>query len=131
MEYVTLVVIGALFEYVFFTLRTGKARADSGLQAPAVTGDEMFERLFRVQQNTLEQIVVFIPSIFICGMYLSEPAAAAIGVLFIIGRAVYFNAYITNPEQRGPGMIITVLSNTLLLLGGLAGVVLELIQKAG
>ena len=84
MEYVTLVVIIALFEYVFFTMRTGKARMDSGLKAPAVTGDEMFERFFRVQQNTLEQIVVFIPSIYICATYLNEPVAAVIGLLFIV-----------------------------------------------
>lgn len=127
MEYVTLVVIIALFEYVFFTMRTGKARADSGLKAPAVTGNEIFERYFRIQQNTIEQIVVFIPSIYICGIYLHELAAAGIGLLFIIGRALYFRAYAAAPEQRGPGMIITVLSNVLLLLGGLAGVVLELI----
>jgi len=127
MEYVTLVVIVALFEYVFFTMRTGKARMDSGLKAPAVTGDEMFERFFRVQQNTIEQIVVFIPSIYICAIYLHELAAAVIGLLFIIGRALYFRSYTTAPEKRGPGMIITVLSNVLLLLGGLAGVVLELI----
>ena len=128
MEYVTLVVIIALFEYVLFTMRTGKARMDSGLKAPAVSGDEMFERYFRVQQNTLEQIIVFIPSIYICGLYLNAPAAAGVGLLFIIGRALYFHSYTTAPEKRGPGMIITVLSNTLLLLGGLAGVVLEFMR---
>lgn len=129
MEYVTLVVIIALFEYVFFTMRTGKARMDSGLKAPAVTGDEMFERFFRVQQNTLEQIVVFIPSIYICATYLNEPVAAVIGLLFIVGRAYYFMSYTTAPEKRGPGMIITVSSSALLLLGGLSGVVMQLMGK--
>ena len=129
MEYVTLVVIIALFEYVFFTMRTGKARMDSGLKAPAVTGDEMFERFFRVQQNTLEQIVAFIPSIYICATYLNEPVAAVIGLLFIVGRAYYFMSYTTAPEKRGPGMIITVSSSALLLLGGLSGVVTQLMGK--
>jgi glutathione S-transferase len=128
MEYVTLVVIVALLEYVFFTMSTGKARMDASLKAPAVTGDEMFERYFRVQQNTLEQIVVFIPSIYIFGMYLHELTAAGIGILFIIGRAVYFRAYTADPDKRGTGMIITVMATMFLLLGGLAGVILELIR---
>ena len=127
MEYVTLVVIIALLEYVFFTMRTGKARADSGLKAPAVTGNEMFERYFRVQQNTLEQIVVFIPSIYIFGMYLHELTAAGLGILFILGRALYFRGYTTDPEKRGPGMVITVMASVFLLLGGLAGVIMELL----
>jgi len=125
MKYVTLVVILVLFEYVFFTLRTGKARMDSGLQAPAVTGNEMFERYFRVQQNTLEQIVVFIPAIYIFGMYLHEITAAGLGIMFIVGRAMYFRAYTTDPVKRGPGMIITMIATAFLLLGGLAGVIMQ------
>lgn len=127
MEYVTLVVIIALLEYVFFTIKTGKARVEAGIQAPAVTGDEMFERLFRVQQNTLENIIVFVPAIYIFGLYMHELAAAGIGIFFIIGRAIYFMSYRVDPAKRGPGMIITMLSNVILLLGGLTGVVMELI----
>ena len=125
MKYVTLVVIIALLEYLFFTMKTGKARMESGLKAPAVTGNEMFERCFRVQQNTLEQLIVFIPAIYICGTYLHELGAAGIGLLFITGRALYFRAYISDPEQRGPGMVLTGLASVLLLLGGLIGVIIR------
>lgn len=126
MEYVILVIILAILEYFFFTARTGKARGDADLKAPAVTGDEMFERYFRVQQNTMEQLIIFIPSVYIFGMYVHALTAAGIGLLFIIARAIYFKGYTSDPSKRLPGMAMTGLCNATLVLGSLIGVVLKL-----
>ena len=125
MEYVTLVVVLALLEYLLFMMLTGKARAEHNVPAPATTGNEIFERCFRVQQNTIEQLVIFIPSIYMFGAYADAVAAAIIGVFFILGRAVYARGYIKDPKKRGPGMMITMLSNVILLLGALVGLVLQ------
>ncbi len=127
MQYVALVVSLALLEYIFFMVRTGKARAEAGLKAPAVSGDESFERCFRVQQNTIEQLIVFIPAIYIFAVYVNAIAAAAIGLVFIIGRLVYFRAYLADPSRRPVGFFMTLLSNAVLMLGGLIGIVLTLI----
>ena len=127
MEYVVLVIILAILEYLFFTARTGKARGDAGLQPPAVVGDQTFERYFRVQQNTMEQLIIFLPSIYFFGLYVHALTAAGIGVVFIIARAMYFKAYTSDPSSRLPGMIVTMLCNGILLLGSLIGVGLSLV----
>lgn len=123
MEYIALVVIAALIEYMVFMGACGRARMTYKIYAPVTTGNEIFERYFRVQQNTLEQLIIFIPAIFLCGWLLHAPAAAVIGLFFILGRAIYFKAYIADPAKRGPGMIIGFLANILLLAGALFGAV--------
>lgn len=125
MEYVTLVVVLALIEYMIFIMLTGKARADHQVAAPATTGNEIFERYFRVQQNSIEQLVIFIPSIYMFGVYVDDIAAAIIGVFFVLGRAVYARGYIKDPKKRGPGFTISMLSNVILLLGSLVGLVIK------
>ena len=125
MEYVTLVVVLALLEYMLFMMLTGKARAEYKVPAPATTGNAIFERYFRVQQNTIEQLVIFIPSIYMFGAYVNDIAAAIIGAFFILGRAVYAWGYIKEPGKRGPGMMITMLGNVILLLGALVGLFLK------
>ena len=125
MQYVTLVVILALLEYLLFIMMTGKARADHQVVAPATTGNEIYERYLRVQQNTIEQLVIFIPSIYMFGAYVQDIAAAIIGAIFILGRAVYANSYIRDPKKRGPGFALTMLSNVVLLLGSLVGLVIK------
>ena len=125
MQYVTLVVILALLEYMVFMMLTGKARADHKVTAPATTGNEIYERYFRVQQNTIEQLVIFIPSVYMFGAYVNDIAAAIIGAFFIIGRAIYARSYVSDPKKRGPGFGLTMLSNVVLLLGALVGLVIK------
>lgn len=124
MAAVTAIAMLALVEYLYFTTEVGRARAKSGLKAPAVTGDPHFERTFRAHANTLEQIVVFLPAIFAAGYYLHELYAVAAGVVFLVGRALYFRSYVADPARRGPGMLLTMAANLALVLGGLVGAVL-------
>ncbi|MDH3642869.1 MAG: MAPEG family protein [Gammaproteobacteria bacterium] len=127
MALVALVAMLAVAEYLFFTVQVGRARVRTGVTAPAVTGADEFERYFRVQQNTVEQLVIFLPSLVVSGMFLSDVFAAVVGVAFVIGRAVYYAGYTQDPESRGIGMIISFVANAALLLGGLVGAVLALV----
>lgn len=116
------VVIGlALMEYMWFTMRCGQARGRRDVAAPAMSGDPEFERALRVQYNTLEQLAIFVPSMLLFGSYVNAGAAAGIGLVFILGRYLYARAYWVDPANRGPGFLLTVLSNAVLLLGGVAG----------
>ncbi len=127
MAWVTIVAMLALLEYFFFSMKVGQARGKYGIKAPATTGNDMFERYNRVHQNTLEQLVMFIPSLFTFASFVSEMWAAILGVVFIIGRALYFNLYIGDPDKRGPGVLIGMLATAVLVIGSLIGAILRLV----
>jgi uncharacterized membrane protein YecN with MAPEG domain len=124
MKLVSIVAVLALVEYLVFVVQTGQARGQYGVAAPATTGHPTFERIFRVQQNTVEQLVIFLPGLFMCAHFASETLAAGLGLVFILGRALYARGYYLDPAKRGPGFLLTIASNLLLLLGGIVGVFL-------
>jgi len=125
MSLVAIVAGLALVEYSVFMVMAGQARGRYGVAAPATTGDPTFERYLRVQQNTIEQLVVFLPALFLFARHASESWAAVLGVVFIIGRAMYARGYIKDPARRGPGFLLTITSNSLLLLGAIIGAAIE------
>jgi len=130
MPYVHLVLALALFEFFLFCLAVARARETYKVPPPATTGHEVFERYFRVQMNTLEQLVIFVPSILLFGAYVSPWLAAALGLMFIIGRAAYFRGYVHAPEGRHFGFMLSVIPNVTLLAGGLLGALWALIRPA-
>lgn len=126
MESVAIVILLALAQYLWFTVRVGAGRPKHGIDAPRTSGDENWERMFRVQQNTLEQLAVFLPAIVLFGVYLSARWALLPGLLFLVGRQLYSYEYITNPASRVPGMALTLLANAALLIGAGVGVVMKI-----
>ena len=125
MTYATVIAMLALIEYFYFGAQVGGARNRTGVAAPAVSGDPAFERLYRAHQNTAEQLIIFLPALYASAWYVGELYAVAAGVVFLIGRAVYFRAYSADAEKRGPGMVITAVANMALVLGGLTGALLS------
>ena len=123
MDHATLLVLLALLQYIWFTARVGLARGKYHVDAPACDGDEAWNRLFRVQQNTMEQLIVFIPGTYAFAYYLSELWVLVPGLAFVIGRFLYSAEYKSDPKTRTPGMAITLLSNIVLVLGALYGLV--------
>ncbi len=123
MPYVHIVIGLALVEFLYFGFAVAQARGRYKVMAPATTGNEIFERYFRVQMNTLEQLLVFIPSILIFAHYLSPYVAAATGAVFVIGRLLYFAGYVKDPKKREAGFILTAMPNTVLVVGALIGAV--------
>jgi glutathione S-transferase len=127
MELIVLVTILVALEYFFLAIMVGKCRGETGIAAPSIIGDEKFERVFRVQQNTLEQLIIFFPGLWIFGYYVSPSIGAGLGLLFLFGRILYARGYVQHPDKRGPGFILGSLALLALLLGGLVGVVLQLL----
>lgn len=127
MEPVAIVCVIALLQYVYLSIMVGKARGAHGVKAPATTGHPVFERHFRVQQNTAEQLLVFIPSLWMFGYYLNAMAAAALGLVFVAGRALYAFSYVNDPARRGAGFAIGMLATLFLLIGSLVGAVRPLL----
>ncbi len=122
-----LLILLALLQYLFFTARVAAARGKYGVEAPKTAGDETWERLFRVQMNTLEQLVVFVPALLIFAYYASPRWAWIPGVLFIVGRQLYAWEYVRNPKTRLPGIALTLFANIVLVVGGLIGLVARLL----
>ena len=118
---VTFVAALALIEYFAITMQCGRARGRLGVPAPATTGHPEFERYLRVQYNTIEQLVIFLPALFAFGQFVSAGWGAALGLVFIVGRALYARGYIEDPAKRGPGFGLTLLANSALLLGATLG----------
>lgn len=126
MENATLIVLLALLQYVWFTMRVGITRGKFKVDAPACKGDETWERLFRVQQNTMEQLLIMIPATFAFAYYLSGLWALVVGAIFIIGRFWYSAEYLKDPKSRAPGMTVTLLANVVLVLGALTGLLMKM-----
>ena len=127
MELVAIVILLAILEYMVFSMVVGWARGKYGVKAPAISGDPVFERYYRVHQNTLEQLIVFIPVILIYGYFGNPTWAAAIGVLFLVGRPVYFLGYVKDPAKRGPGFGLGFVANVILLIAGLVAIIRSLL----
>ena len=124
MAYVDIVTALAIFQFIVFGYKTGRAREKYGVKAPAITGNEIFERHFRVQQNTMEQLLVFLPGIFLFSRYWNPVWAAALGAVYLIGREIYAAAYVKNPASRSLGFALSALPAMVLIAGGLIGAVL-------
>ena len=121
---IVFIVMGlALIQYMYFGYLVGGARGRFGVNAPAITGNEQFERYFRVQQNTLELIVILLPSLWMFANYLSAPTAAALGGVYLIGRFVYSIGYVKDPGKRSAGFGLSFLPIAALLLGGMYGAI--------
>ena len=127
MEFVAIVVVLALLQYFFFALLVGRARAQHQVHAPAITGHPVFERYYRVHQNTLEMIVMFIPCIVLFSYWVRPDIAAGIGVVYLIGRFIYLRAYVTDPASRGLGFALSIMPILVLLLGGGGAAVFSLL----
>ena len=123
MNLVDLVAILALLQFFGFGLLVGQARGKFGVKAPAIAGHEMFERAFRVQMNTLELLIIFLPALYIGAKYWSPGYVAAAGAIYIVGRIVYWRAYMAAPQTRTLGFALSIGPCLVLLVAAIVGII--------
>jgi uncharacterized MAPEG superfamily protein len=116
----------AIFQLLTFSMLVGRARGRYGVKAPAVTGHEIFERYFRVHMNTIEQLMIFLPLLWIASAYafVAYYWLALIGALFLIGRFLYLRGYVADPATRSAGFGIGFLPMAALIVIDLVGIIL-------
>lgn len=120
---VAIVMLLAVIEYMVLGGMVGYARGKYGVKAPATSGHEMFERHFRVHYNTLEQLIIFLPSAWFFGAFVSELWATILGAVFVVARPLYAIGYVNDPRKREVGAIMTLASVAPLVLGALYGAI--------
>ena len=123
MAYIVIVAMLALLQFLYFSLQVGRARGRCGVPAPATTGNEEFDRYFRVQQNTLEQLVIFLPALVAAATFGNAFFAAPVGLLFVIGRGLYARAYVREPSSRTRGFLLGFVANLALIAAALWGAI--------
>ena len=131
MAWVALVTVLSLLVYLATLLMVGRARGKYEVEAPAMTGPAAFERAVRVQANTLEGMVLYLPALWLCAVYLSPRAAAALGMIWVVGRILYAQGYSQDAKKRSTGFLVQGLATVLLVLGALVGVLMALIRGQG
>lgn len=123
MNHVDLIALLAIAQLVHFGRLVGQARSRYAVEAPAVSGHPGFERMHRVQMNTLELMVAFLPALFLAAKYWPQPYVACVGALYLIGRLLYWRSYVTAPAGRTMGFAVSLIPILVLLAGALVGVV--------
>jgi glutathione S-transferase len=121
-HYTAIVTLLAVGFYFFTGIAVARARVKFCIKAPATAGHPDFERVFRVQMNTLEWMPLFLPSLWLFALYVSDAGAAAMGVVWVLGRILYYQGYMRAAEKRGTGFGIQALAAGLLFAGALAGI---------
>ena len=121
---ITLLAVALLFAT---SIAVGYARAKFGIKAPATTGNTDFERYFRVQMNTLENVVIFLPALWLFAMYVSNLWASIIGAVWLLGRCHYAVSYVRSAEARELGYAVGAAAFAVLLIGAFIGIFLRIL----
>jgi glutathione S-transferase len=127
-HFTALVTCLAILFYFFTTIQVSKARAAFGIKVPATSGNPDFERVFRVQMNTLEWMPIFLPALWLFAIYVSDPGAAVLGLIWIAGRALYMTGYSQAAAKRGRGFGIQAAAAIILWLGALGAIVWRIVH---
>jgi glutathione S-transferase len=127
-NFTAVVTLLALIFYCWIGFRVAQARVRFGVKAPATTGNPDFERVFRIQMNTLEWMPIVLPAIWLAAIYVSDIGAALLGVVWIAGRVLYMRGYTAAAEKREPGFFVQAIAAGLLWLAALIGVLASMLH---
>lgn len=127
MEATVIVTFLALGQYVLFGVQVGSMRGKHGIKAPAQTGHPEFERMSRVHLNTMEQLVLFLPALWIHAYYANPLYGAVVGMVYVVGRFVYRAEYLKDPDSRGLGFTMSFIPSAVLLIWALVAAILNML----
>lgn len=126
---VALVTLLAVLVYFWMAAMVARTRRRVRIFAPAMTGDPALERTIRAHVNTLEWFPIFLPSLWLFAIYWNSPVAAALGLVWVAGRIIYFLGYAAAAEKRRLGFAIQATAATALAIGALGRVIYLLIES--
>jgi len=127
MEVTVIITFLALAQFVLFGVQVGALRGKHEIKAPATSGHPEFERMNRVHLNTMEQLVVFLPALWIHAYYAKPLYGAVLGVIYLIGRFLYRAEYLKDPTSRSPGFSMSFIPSVVLLVWALVVVIMGML----
>lgn len=127
-QFTALVTLLAILVYFYSSILVSRARGKFGVKLPAISGNPDFERVFRAQMNTLEWLPIFLPALWLFAVYLSDSIAAAIGLVWVIGRILYVLGYAQAVAKRSLGFAIQALATIALWVGAFGAIVWRIVQ---
>jgi len=126
MEATVIVTFLALAQYALFGIQVGVLRGKLNVPAPKETGPEEFERMNRVHLNTAEQLIIFLPALWLQAYYANPLYGAVVGMVYIVGRFIYRAAYLKDPKSRDLGFAMTFIPSAILLIWALVAALLQM-----
>ncbi len=127
-HFTALVTCLAIMVYFYSSILVSKARGKFGVKLPAISGNPDFERVFRAQMNTLEWLPIFLPSLWLFAVYISDPVAAGLGLVWVVGRILYILGYAQAVAKRGRGFAIQALAAIALWVGALGAIIWHIVH---
>ena len=128
MAWVDIVGLLSVVQLIVFVVLVGRARGRYGVAAPATSGHPVFERYYRVQMNTVESLIVFLPALWLAARYWSPKYAAILGVIYLAGRMLYLFAYVSDPKKRSLGYSLSMAPVMALVIAALVGAIRAALQ---
>lgn len=126
---VTLIVVLAVIEVMILGFLVGRGREKYGVPAPATSGPPEWERLNRAHQNSLEQLVLFLPLFLAYCFNTGLQTGLVLGVLYLIARVVYAVGYVRDPARRAAGAFLTFAVQAWLAVGAVIGLVVKVARS--
>jgi glutathione S-transferase len=127
-HYTAIVTLLAIAVYFYSSILVSRARGKFGVKLPAISGNPDFERVFRAQMNTLEWLPIFLPSLWLFAIYIGDGTAAALGLVWVVGRILYVLGYAKAVAKRGPGFAIQAVATIALWVGSLGAILWRVIH---
>tara|TARA_B100001057_G_scaffold244831_1_gene245082 strand:- start:699 stop:1082 length:384 start_codon:yes stop_codon:yes gene_type:complete len=124
MEPLVVVLMLILLQTLYFGIEVGRARQRLRIEAPAVSGNDEFDRYFRAHQNSLEQLIVFLPAVLVAAYLGYSITCVVCGVFYLVGRAIYFRSYVKDPKKRTLGFVLSFFSTVILIMTSLVSSIL-------
>jgi len=128
MAWVDVVGLLAIIQLFVFGFLVARARGTYGVAAPATTGHPMFERYYRVQVNTVESLIVFLPGLWLAAKYWNPGYVAIVGAVYLVGRVLYLKGYVSDPKKRGVGYGLSMFPALALVVAALLGTIRALLR---
>lgn len=125
--YTSLVTLLSVLQIFLFSWKASSTRVKHGIEAPQMHGHPDVDRAQRVHLNTMEQIIMFLPSLWLALPVLGDYYTSILGGVWLVGRQLYAHAYWADAAKRGTGMWVTFLAFIILFGAAAYGVAMQLI----